>query len=197
MSDQPNGLLPLFPYPFDRHDTRHCKHTARQDAQQQRAQMGKRKEFDGEQHGMMNQHTERKILQKRRNAHGADSRYKTFDRIARCEQTQQYRTQKGQKNRCRSIHTRRVGKDIDGKAQKESPQHQRVARSLRLELQYQIDVQKGSGISDDMHIVQYQHLQQQQADEPSYFMQIIVYQWCINSFLLPPNCFVLPDRYGL
>ena len=194
MYDQADGLLPLFPYAFDRHDARHCEHTAGQDAQQQRAQMGKREELDGEQHGMMGQHTEREILQKRRNAHGADGRHNAVNRVARHEQAQQYRAQEGQKNRCRSIHARRVGKDVDGKSQKESPQHQHVARSIRLELQYQIDVQKGSGIPGDMHIVQYQHLQQQQADEPSYFMQINLYQWRINSFLLPLISFVPPDR---
>ena len=135
--------------------------------------MGKREEFEGKQQAVMYQHTHNQIFQERKNPHCTDGRNQCIQRVTRHEQPQESGAQESQQHRSGSVHPRCVGKDVDSQPSKECPQHQRIAGSGRLKLQYQVDIQKWSGISCNMHIVQYQHLQQYQAYEPSYFMQII------------------------
>lgn len=134
--------------------------------------MGKREEFEGKQQAVMYQHTHNQIFQERKNPHCTDG-LTSVSSVSRGTNSRRKVGRKKASNTVAAAFIPGVSEKTSTASPKRMPTTSTHCGSVRLKLQYQVDIQKWSGISCNMHIVQYQHLQQYQAYEPSYFMQII------------------------
>ena len=157
----------LLPHPLQGQDEGQGEQRAGQDAQHQQADVCRREVFQDEQRGVVQQRADQCVLQERGDTHRLDCRHEVAREVAWSKEPHDARTEEGQQHGTRGVHARRVREEVYGQSQKEGPQHQPVARRLGVQLQDHVDIEEGRGIADDVHVVQDQHLQQEQSYEPS------------------------------
>ena len=122
------------------------------------------------------------ILQERSDSHRLEGRNEVVQIVAGSKQTQQGRAEESEQHGGSRIHPRSIGKDVDGESEKESPQHQFIPRGAGVELQYKVNIEKGSGVSGYMHVVEDKCLKKHQPHKPSDSMYIGDNQWIESSY---------------
>ena len=120
----------------------------------------------------MHKNTCSSIFKERSDSHRLERRNETIQVVTGSKQTQQGRTKESEEHGSSRIHPRSIGKHVDGESEKEGPQHQFIPRSAGVELQYKVNIEKGSSISRYMYVIQDKHLKKYQSDKPSDSMYI-------------------------